>query len=239
MKSRHTGREYVVQVSAPIDPLPPGQKVPAIYVLDGNWYFGMATDTVRLHKIGGAMSPAYVVAIGYADPTFHSVVANRESDFLFDRIEGPLGAMGGDGAAFLEFLIQELAPFIEERFQVDPGRGVLAGQSLGGIFTANVLVRYPDSFSAYLIGSPSLWADGELVAAAHKFTRGGGRRVFIGVGGAESPTMREGTSVLAAALSSPATGLIVEHAELSTHSHTSMAGAWFASGLYYLLPKGE
>ena len=239
MTSRHTGREYVVQVSAPIDPLPPGQKIPAIYVLDGNWYFGMATDTVRLHKIGNAMGPAYVVAIGYVDPTFKSIVANRESDLLFDQVEGPLGAMGGGGAAFFAFLTDELRPFVEARFQIDPGQRVLAGQSLGGVFTTNVLVRHPDSFAGYLIGSPSLWADETVLAAARGFTAGGGRRVFIGVGGGESPPMRDGTSALAAALSARATGLSVEHLELAAHGHTSMAGAWLATGLHYLLPKAE
>lgn len=239
MTSRHTGREYVVQVSAPIDPLLPGQKIPAIYVLDGNWYFGMATDTVRLHRIGNAMGPAYVVAIGYVDPTFKSIVANRESDLLFNQVEGPLGVMGGGGEAFFAFLTEELQPFVEAHFQIDPRGGVLAGQSLGGVFTTNVLVRHPDSFSAYLIGSPSLWADGAVLAAARRFTTGAGRRVFVAVGGGESPAMRDGTSALAAALSAPTTRLSIIHVELAAHGHTSMAGAWFASGLAYLLPQAE
>lgn len=239
MTSRHTGREYVVQVSAPIDPLPPGQMIPAIYVLDGNWYFGMATDTVRLHKVGNAMGPAYVVAIGYVDPTFKSIVANRESDLLFDRVEGPTGPMGGGGEAFFAFLQDELRPFLEARLQIAADQSVLAGQSLGGVFTTNVLVRHPDSFADYLIGSPSLWADDAVMAAARSFTAGEGRRVFIGVGGGESLPMRDGTSALAAALSAPATGLSVEHRELAAHGHTSMAGAWFATGLHYLLPKAE
>lgn len=237
MTSKHTGREYVIQVSAPIDPLPPGVKAPIIYVTDGNWYFGIATDIVRLHQIGWAMEPAYVVAIGYPDPTFKSVVANRETDLLHNKTLGPTGVMGGGGAAFLDYLAEELRPFIETRFPVDRDRSVLAGQSLGGLFAANVLLRRPDSFSGYLIGSPSVWADSALLQGASTFTAGKGQRVFIGVGGGESQAMRNGTAALAKALSAPSTGLNVEHQELAKHSHTSMPGAWFATGLYYLLQK--
>lgn len=61
MTSKHTGREYAIQVSAPIDPLPPGVKAPIIYVMDGNWCFGIATDIARLHQIGWAMEPAYAL----------------------------------------------------------------------------------------------------------------------------------------------------------------------------------
>ena len=237
MTSQHTGRAYVIQVSAPIDPLPLGVKAPVIYVTDGNWYFGMATDIVRLHQIGWAMEPAFVVAIGYPDPTFKSVVANRETDLLHNKTIGPTGVMGGGGAAFLDFLTDELRPFIETRFPVDPGRSVLTGQSLGGLFAANVLLKRPDSFSGYLIGSPSVWADNSLLKLAGAFTAGKGQHVFVGVGGGESQAMRDGATALAKALSAPSAGLSVEHRELAQHSHTSMLGAWFATGLYYLLPK--
>lgn len=237
MISTHTGKTYVIQVSAPIDPLPEGVKAPVIYVTDGNWYFGIATDIVRMHLLGGAMEPAYVVAIGYPDPATKSVVANREMDLVHNKTFAPTGPMGGGGAAFLDFLTDELRPMIEARFPVEPGRSVLAGQSLGGLFAANVLLQKPDSFSGYLIGSPSVWADRALLPLAGGFTGGKGQRVFIGVGGGESKGMRDGTAALATALSAPPAGLSVEHRELAQHSHTSMQGAWLATGLYYLLPK--
>lgn len=49
--------------------------------------------------------------------------------------------------------------------------------------------------------------------------------------------MRTGAKNLAEALSAPTTGLSVESSELAKHSHMSMQGAWFATGLFYLLPK--
>lgn len=49
--------------------------------------------------------------------------------------------------------------------------------------------------------------------------------------------MRNSAKSLAEAMSADSTGLSVESSELARHSHMTMQGAWFATGLYYLLPK--
>ena len=235
--SQHTGRQYVIQVSEPVDALPAGGKAPVVYVTDGNWYFNMATDTVQRHMIDGGMGPTFVVAISYSDPSVENVGARREADLIDKPFKSGTGITGGGGDDFLVFLMTEVRPFIEGRFAVDPKRSVLAGQSFGGLFATNALLKKPDSFYGYLIGSPSLWADRSLLAAARALTGGEGRRVYIGVGGYESAEMRRDAKALAEALSARSTGLSVEHAELARLSHTNMQGAWFANGLLYLLPK--
>ncbi len=237
MTAKRTGLKYVVLVSEPLDALPAGKMFPAVYVTDGNWYFGMATDSVRAQFNGGSMDQTFVVAIAYPDPRFESLASRREQDLVHKPVLGGRGMMGGGGEDFLAFLTEEVRPFIEQRFPIDRQRTVLAGQSLGGLFAANVLLSRADSFGGYLIGSPSMWADPSLFAAARNFTAGAGLRVYIGVGGAESPAMRSNAKNLAEALSAPSTGLAVESAELARHSHATMQGAWFATGLYYLLPK--
>jgi len=234
LRDENSGREYLVRVAEPAKQSPAGTKPPVIYVLDGNWYFGLATDIARMLPIGTSTPPAYVVAIGYADSNFDSVVANREHDLMYghfaDRPE-----VGGGGAAFQSFLTGELRSFIERRYEVDPDRAYLAGQSLGGQFTAAVLLNDPDAFAGYLIGSPSLWANGDIMPAAQRFTQGAGRRVMIGTGAAESPGMRDGAAALAAALSRPETGLAVSTRFFENQHHMSMQGPWFAEGLRFLM----
>ncbi|MEQ1785344.1 MAG: alpha/beta hydrolase-fold protein [Hyphomonadaceae bacterium] len=237
LTSKATGRTYVVQVSAPLEPPAPGEKAAAVYVMDGNWYFGIATDTARMLAIGGGMTPTYIVAVGYSDPTHKSVVANRETDLAHVRFTGPEGSVGGGGAAFADFLTEQLKPFVEARYPVDPAQAYLAGQSLGGLFATNVLLKAPDSFQGYLIGSPSLWADPSVLPAAATFSAGGGKHVFIGVGGNESSGMRAGAAALAKALSAPSTGLNVVHREFADLMHQSMQGSWFAKGLSNLLDR--
>lgn len=234
LRDEASGREYVVRVAEPSKPPPAGKKSPVIYVLDGNWYFGLAADIARMIPIGTSTPAAYVVAIGYQDSTFDGAVKNREHDFMYGRFADRPDT-GGGGAAFQNFLVNDLRPFIERRYDMDPDRAYLAGQSLGGQFTANVLLRQPDSFAGYLIGSPSLWADDSILERAKRFDAGGKRRVMIGVGAEESPGMRSNTVSLSAALSRPESGLVVATREFEKQNHMSMQGPWFAEGFRNLL----
>lgn len=234
LRAAANGREYLVRVAAPQKLPRDGSRPGVIYVLDGNWYFGMAADIARMLPVGTATPPVFVVGIGYADSSFDAVVANRERDYthvsFHDRPD-----VGGGGPAFATFLTDELRPFIEQRHGIDGGKTYLAGQSLGGIFTVNMLLKRPESFAGYLIGSPSLWQDDSALPASQTFTKGGGRRVMIGVGAGESPNMRDNAAKLAAALSRPESGLDVATRIFENQNHMSMQGVWLADGLRYLL----
>lgn len=234
LRSSETGREYLVRVAEPQKQTPAGQKAGVVYVLDGNWYFGLATDIVRMLPIGTKTPPVFVVSVGYPVTAFDDVVENRERDYTY-RPFGDRPSVGGGGEAFARFLVEDLRAFIDERHDVDRTRNYIAGQSLGGIFSANLLLRRPTSFSGFLIGSPSTWQDPTTLAAAQSFSAGGGRRVFIGVGAEESPNMQSGVADLVASLSRRETGLRVLSRKFDNQHHMSMYGAWFAEGMRYVL----
>jgi hypothetical protein len=67
----------------------------------------------------------------------------------------------GGAVDFRRFLVTEVLPLIDRTYRTHPYR-VLAGWSLGGLFTIDTLVRQPEAFDAYLAISPSLWWDDEL-----------------------------------------------------------------------------
>ncbi len=234
LRSPRLDREFVVRVSVTPKAMLAERGATVVYLPDGNWYFGLTTDIARMLEIGGG-PPIVIVAVGYPVDEFEAVVALRETDLVHRRFAGPTGEVGGGGADFLSFILEDLSPFIEARFPVDPERTILAGQSLGGLFAANVLLSQPESFAGYLIGSPSLWADASVLPGAETFEDGHGRPVFVGVGSGESPRMRENTAKLAAALAKESASLRVEAAVLEGKHHVSMQGAWFADGLQYLL----
>jgi len=238
MRDEKSGREFLVRVAEPTKKPPAGKKAAVFYVLDGNWYFGLAADIARMVSFGTGTLPSYVVAIGYNVSDFEDVVTNREHDMMFGHfIDRP--EVGGGGAAFQSFLVNDLRPFIEHRYPIDSGRAYLAGQSLGGQFATRVLLDQPDSFAGYLIGSPSLWADKNLLPTAQRFTKGGDRNVMVGVGAEESPNMRANSASLAAALSRSESGLSVSTRIFENQNHMSMHGPWFAEGFRYLLDGPE
>jgi predicted alpha/beta superfamily hydrolase len=232
LHSQRVGRDFLIEVTAPITPILPGQKLPVIYVLDSG--YGIAGPVGRLLSGPRGMAPAFVVAVSYpvGQPN------RRNDDPAHHGFRGEDGATaGGGGAAFESFLIDELRPFIEARYPADPDQAILFGHSLAGLFAANVLADRPEAFRAYLIGSPSVWADpallGHVAAAAAK---GGGRRVFVGVGGKETAQMLDGAEQLASVLSKPPSTFVVKAQVFEGQVHMSYYPQLAPIAFAYALP---
>jgi predicted alpha/beta superfamily hydrolase len=180
MDSQHTGRTYRITISLPLGySASPSEdwpfhdtpaKWPVVYVLDGNWYFGMVTDIIRPMAWCGSTTDAIVVGIGYAedkDPkeAFRESFTRRDTDLTPIRDEAVEKSMAdahkrptpnGDAGNFHKFVKDELIPFVEKEFRADPARRILVGHSYGGLFALFGLFTTPDLFDTLIIGSPTL-----------------------------------------------------------------------------------
>ncbi|NJL53967.1 alpha/beta hydrolase [bacterium] len=180
IKSDHTGREYRITISLPLgyaassdDSWPfnsTPDKWPVVYVLDGNWYFGMVTDMIRPSSWCGSISDAIVVGIGYPEDenpikAFRHTFTRRDHDLtpvvdetLSKEMEAQHGrpVPNGDAPNFLKFIRDELIPFVEQTYRADVSRRVLVGHSYGGLFAAYSLFEAPELFQTLIIGSPTL-----------------------------------------------------------------------------------
>jgi predicted alpha/beta superfamily hydrolase len=235
--SERAGRDFQVQITAPgTPPILPGQTAPAIYVLDGG--YDIAGPTGWLLGGAGTMAPAYVIAIGYPPGS----PSTRERDLLFAPGTRPNGtvAKGGGGAGFRAFLLEELKPFMEARYPLDPKSAVLFGHSLSGIFTANILADSPEAFSGYLIASPSLWADPSVIDRLKTVAaRASGRKVFVAWGAKEDPYMVDGGEKISAALSSAPERLILKTKAFEGETHISYYPLVMPAALPFLLPRAQ
>lgn len=233
-------RDFLVRITPPAgSPMAQGDKAAAVYVLDGNMYFGMASDTVRLMRLEPNTSPAYVIAVGYDTSKPVDVMVQRAQDFLYSPVTdaGSSKSSGGGGAAFAKFIVDELKPYIEATLAVDPQRSFIAGHSYGGLFVSNLIARQPEAFAGYMIGSPSVWADGSLVDAVAK-AKGAGRPVYVSVGEKEifgAINMVTDADRLQAALAGA--GFSVTHRVHAGQGHTMEPNIWFAEGLRMVLAK--
>jgi uncharacterized protein len=156
------GRPYRVLVS-----VPPGfdssKRYGVLYVLDGNQYFGTASEAVARQSFLKTISPVIVVGIGYSSSDF--AVANRERwfDLTHQPTELPeIKFRTGGGKQFERVVLDEVQPFVESRYPVDRGAEAIWGQSLGGLFTLQLLLDRPDAFAGYVLSSPSVWWNGKV-----------------------------------------------------------------------------
>lgn len=62
----------------------------------------------------------------------------------------------GHSDKFISFIEKELQPFIDKKYNTNKDKTII-GQSLGGLFATEVLLKKPLLFNKYIIISPSLW----------------------------------------------------------------------------------
>lgn len=157
-----TGSEYLIYIAWPQQP-PPPEGYPILYLLDGTESFAIAAEYQnRLGSYAG-MAPGVVVGIGYPGES------RRNFDYTPSLPEGvkpmlDMGATGGSDA-FLDFVANKVIPQVEAEHFVDTNRRTLAGYSLGGLMTLQVLFKRPDLFRTYVASSPSIWYGEKRVLA--------------------------------------------------------------------------
>lgn len=168
--SSAAGEQYEIMVAWPEGPPPPGGW-PALYVLDGEDNFAIATLTARRLARAGSRSgvgDGIVIGIG-AGP-----LARRVRDYTPPvpgyRIPAGKPAAGletGGADAFLDFLTREVMPAVNKRRPVDESRETLMGHSFGGLLAMHARMTRPGTFDAVVAVSPSLWfGDGALLKKA-------------------------------------------------------------------------
>jgi len=143
--------------------LPPGyderddRRYPVLYAQDGQNLFddgrAFAGHSWRLHQaadeaIGGRKAePMIIVGVDHA-----GVGRIHEYTPVFDEAKNAGGAADDYG----RMLLEELRPFIDERYRTRPGRLALAGSSLGGLVSLHLALTR-DEFGAAAVMSPSVW----------------------------------------------------------------------------------
>lgn len=71
---------------------------------------------------------------------------------------------GGEGDAYLEFIVNTLKPHIDTTFRVlnDSKNTAIAGSSMGGLISFYAGVKYPETFGKVFVFSPSFWYSDKL-----------------------------------------------------------------------------
>lgn len=163
IKSSVLGEDRTILVRTPAGYDTNNQKYPVLYMTDGDAHIGHTGSTIEFLARNGRMSEMIVVGITNTD---------RTRDLSPTKATGPNAAQAataGGADNFLKFIETELIPQIEKTYRVQPYR-ILAGHSLGGLFTVHTLITRPELFNSYVAVSPALqWSDEATLKRAEEF----------------------------------------------------------------------
>lgn len=72
-------------------------------------------------------------------------------------------SFGGKGKQYLEFIAEELKPYIDEKYRTIKNHTAMAGISMGGLITLYAACRYPTIFKDVVIFSGAFYANQEKI----------------------------------------------------------------------------
>ena len=173
LRSAAIGQDFQLQVACPLVPMAEGRRLPVVYVLDGNHSFAMAAQAARMLQAGPfPMPPTLVVGVGYhferaQDAGRWGMLRVRDftpcNDRLFEEQYPGASVQPGGADAFLDFIQDEVAPFLAARLPVDTTDQTLVGASLGGLFALHAMLRRPAAFQRVVTVSPAIYWGGRTL----------------------------------------------------------------------------
>jgi len=173
-----SGRRYQIFVALPPSYAgSPERHYPALYVTDADYGFPVLRQIGRrLNGNGERVEEFVLVGLSYA--VGEDSIDSRRRDYtptVRGAHDAPPGALHGQAEAYADYLRDHVIPAVAARYRVDDQRRIFVGHSYGGLLSMQILLTEPESFSGYLIGSPSLWYDEHVMfafeqryAAAHR-----------------------------------------------------------------------
>src|SRR4051795_7184847 len=135
------GREYHLSVALPDSYKTSTQAYPVIYVLDGDFNFGVAAGVTGFRNWVSSVAELIIVGIGYGIETSEEFAQFRDLDFDIPGVPG--ASPDSVPNLFLEALTQEIIPFINANYRTVPSDRTLQGYSSSGFFVLYTLFQQP------------------------------------------------------------------------------------------------
>jgi predicted alpha/beta superfamily hydrolase len=156
-----SGRHYPLWVGLPAGYQRGGRKYPVVFVTDAPYSFPLVRSIRNLLGQRGRNIEDFIL-VGLPPEHGLSSKDSRSRDYTPSVPErrspgAHTAASYGEAAAYRDYLEQQVFPLVAAGYDADMDRTVFVGHSYGGLFGSYVLLTRPRMFSAYILGSPSLW----------------------------------------------------------------------------------
>jgi predicted alpha/beta superfamily hydrolase len=175
----------------------PEQRYPVFYMHDAQNLFNpdeafggvvwAADETAQRLILNGEIDPLIIVGI-------YNVGEKRIDEYTpVKTAVGRMRGRGGEADLYGRMIIEELKPFIDEKYLTRPEREFtgIGGSSLGGLVSLYLGFKRPDVFSRVAAISPSVWwANNHLIRETAKLPERIPLRIWLDIG------KKEGTRIV-------------------------------------------
>ena len=147
-------RERTIRVLLPRNYSETDKPFPVLYMQDGQNLFDPETAAFGDWRIPKTMDKLalkkQVIIVGIDNGSEHRI--NEYAPYK-------LGKNGGEGDAYVRFIIETVKPFVDNEYRTLPQRENtgIAGSSMGGLIALYAGLKYGDVFGKTGVLSPSIW----------------------------------------------------------------------------------
>lgn len=244
-------RSYQLFVSLPASyEAEPQRRYPVLFITDADYGFPLLRSIARrVGDQGRGLEDFILIGLSYSDGDSPTVSRNRDYTPSPRRDGGGSSKVYGEAEGYRRYLADEVLPYVAKTWRADMNRKVFAGHSYGGLLGAHILLNTPRMFEHYILSSPSLWFDDDLlmkrakaVASKHEDLPA---HVLLLAGAKERPrgARDEGDDIVGDMRRFEATlragklrGLKIESQVIADEDHLSAAPSAFTRGLRWALP---
>ncbi len=182
-------QDYDLYINLPANYSDTSKGYPVVYLLDAQWDFSLVSAIYGEQYYDGFLPGLIIVGItwGGDNPNYDTL---RARDFTPIHLK-PLDNFG-NAPKFLEFIKNELVPFIDSKYRTDKNDRTLMGSSLGGLFTLYTLFNETNLFERYALTSPALkWGKGIINNYEANYSKNNSKlpaKLYTGIGEYEDPS---------------------------------------------------
>jgi len=178
------------------------KRYPVFYMHDGQNLFDGATSFIPGQEWRVDETAQQLIASRKIEPLIIVGVYNTGKDRIneYTPAEDPKYKMGGKADLYGKFLVDELKPFIDERYRTrraakDTGLG---GSSLGGLVSLYLALQHPRVFGRVAAVSPSVWfADKQILKFVASLRSKPKTRVWLDIGTKEGGNPQDAARAVA------------------------------------------
>lgn len=166
-----SGRKYQLFVALPKSYSEnPEHRYPVLYVTDADYGFPIVKQISRRLNGGGKELEDFIL-VGLSYAVGEDSMNSRRRDYTPSPAgahDAPADVVHGESNNYIAYVRNIAFPLIADKYRTDENRRIFLGHSYGGLLGLDILFSAPEMFSGYIIGSPSLWYDKNMMKGVER-----------------------------------------------------------------------